>query len=81
MDMNTKSCFKICSIKCFCLQIDNIQTKSVFYLLLKILKCCVQSSAVITTQTAVFLHYSTDQQAQSRMGSCETRKLNLFQYF
>lgn len=41
----------------------------------------MQSSAVITTETAVFLHYSTDEQVQSRMWFCETRKFNLFQYF
>ena len=85
-DMSTNlkdsDCFDIHSIKCFCLQIDIVQTGSMFYLLLKMpINCYMQSSAVITTQTAVFLHYSTDQQAESRMRSRETRKLNLFQYF
>lgn len=41
----------------------------------------MQVSAVLTIQTAVFLHYSTNQQAQSWMWSHETRYLNLFQYF
>lgn len=68
-DMSTNlkhsDCFEIHSIKYFYLQIDIIQTESMFYLLLKMpINCDMQSSAVITTQTAVFLHYSTDQQAQ-----------------
>lgn len=74
--------FEICHVKCFCLQIDVIQSKGYFCYFGKMLtNFSMQVSDVSTIQTAVFLHYSTDQQAQSWTQSHETRNLNLFQYF